>query len=381
MKTLRENLAEQVAEIREKTNSEAMRESGIDPSQIDWYDKHMSYSKLKGAAVRMREATSASAMGQLLRAGVSNFMFDSYQLVDVIWPDLCTSATSTRTEELYAPLYNSELPVEIAQAGQEPFPDSRILGIDVHVRNRKFGRVISFDVDLIDDDQTGQIQQRASNLGKMMAYTEEITVLTEVLNAQDPANQGTTGNGYTTTIGNTPATPGQLSQPNLESADIALQNMKDPLGNFMLVMPDTVLVSPADKFNLLKLLNSTLQPSVPGAAGQTANTATSGGTGWTMTVNPLQGEYSAKISRFLPGLAGQGGPTATLTGPGLDGSHGAWFLAHTKTSLVFQDRQALEIMQESPFSGSSFSFDAYRYRVKRRFAVRMLEPRFWFRGN
>lgn len=381
MKTLRESRAEDIAGIREKTNQEAMRESGIDPSLVPWHDRNMSYSKLKEAAITMREATSASAMGQLLRAGVSNFMFDAYETAAVTWPDICAATQSNRAEELYAPLYNSEIPLEIAQGGQEPFADSRIQGIDVHVRNRKFGRRIAFDVDLIDDDQTGQIQQRAGNLGKMMGYAEEITVYTELLNAQDPAAQGTPGNGYTTTIGNTPATPGQLSQPALENAHIALQNMKDPLGNFMVVEDGVVIASPADHFNILKLLNSTLQPSVPGAPGLTANTAASGTTGWTMTSNPLQGMFSATVSRFLPGLAGQGGPNSTLTGPGLDGSHGAWFLLQPKISIVFQDRQALEIVQESPNAGSSFSFDVYQYRVKRRFAVRVLESRFIYRGN
>ncbi len=381
MKTLRESLAEDIATNREKANTDAMRESGLPVSEFDWYDKAMSFKKLKESAIRMREATSASAMGQLLRAGVSNYMFDAYQIAAVTWPDLCTSQPSTRSEEIYAPLYNSEVPTEIAQGGQEPFPDSRIQGIDVHVRNRKFGRRISFDVDLIDDDQTGQIQQRAANLGRMMAYAEEITCYTELINAQDPAAQGTPGNGYTTAIGNTPAVPGQLSQPALETAHIALQNMKDPLGNFMIVEDGVVVASPSDHFNILKLLNSTLQPSVPGSAGLTANTAVSGTTGWTMTNNPLQGMFSATISRFMPGLAGQGGPTATLTGPGLDGSHGAWFLMQAKVSWLFQDRQALEIVQEAPYSGSSFSFDVYQYRVKRRFATRVLEPRFIFRGN
>ena len=184
--------------------------------------------------------------------------------------------------------------------------------------------------------------------------------------------------GYSYALGTALQTPGQVSQPNLETADIQLQNMVDPLGNFLLVTPDTILVSPADKFTVLKLLNSTLQPSVPGTAGGAlgqAGGALGGQTGWTMTVNPLQGEYSAKVSRFVRGASSaQGGPG--LKGPGLDGSHGAAYLLQSKKSIVFQDRDALEVIQENPMSGAAFSYDQYRYRVRRRFAARVIDTRF-----
>jgi hypothetical protein len=64
-------------------------------------------------------------------------------------------ASPNKYEELYAPLYNSELPVEVLPG--EPFPDSRIIGLDVHVRNRKWGRLLAFQRELVDDDQTGQM--------------------------------------------------------------------------------------------------------------------------------------------------------------------------------------------------------------------------------
>lgn len=368
---LRELQAENLSEMREATRAEVEDITGINPDLIRWDAPKFSIKAL-------REATSETALPQLLRAGVSNFMFDAYGTVPTIYQDLVRVANSTKFEELYAPLYNNELPVEIQR--QEDFPDSRIVGIDVHVRNRKFGRMLAFERELVDDDQTGQISQRASQAGTMMGYREEITALFELMNASDPlVNITTAGSAYTTTIGNQPAAPGQLSQAGLETADIALQNMVDPLGNFMLVTPSLLLVSPADKFNAEKLLNSALQPSVPGAAGQNASTAGAGQTGWTMTFNPLQGSYSLRVSRFLPGLAGQGGPG--LLGPGLDLAHGAWFLMEPAKSFVFQDRDPLSIEQEAPMSGPGFKQDVYRYKTRRRFAVKVIDGRFIYRGN
>lgn len=377
MKDLRTIQAARISKIRESARQSALKASGIDPYAIDWDHPDFSILRLRESMEkRMREAVAESSFGQLLRAGVQQFMFDAYQTVPTIYQDLVRVVSSNKYEELYAPLYNSELPVEVLPG--DPFPDSRIIGLDVHIRNRKWGRILAFQRELVDDDMTGQISQRAANLGQMMKYVEELQVMSAIINALNPL---TGGAGYdAANLGNTPTVPGALSQPGVEAADIALQNMIDPLGNFMLVMPDTILASPSDKFNLLKLLNSTLQPSVPGAAGQTANTASSGGTGWTMTVNPLQGEYSGKITRFLPGKTSTlGGPG--LKGPGLDGANGAWFMLETKKSIVFQDREALEIMQENPTAGTAFQVDEYRYRVRRRFATNVIDPRFIYRGN
>jgi hypothetical protein len=383
---LREIQNRRIEKIRESSRSQVMTACGIDPDLIEWFDPSLSVKGLREATYKgkratfgsntMREASAESSFGALLRAGVNNFMFDAYQTVPTIYQDLVRVASSNKYEELYAPLYNSELPQEVFPS--EPFDDSRIIGLDVHVRNRKFGRMLAFERELVDDDMTGQITQRAANLGEMMRYVEELQVMIALEGAVNPQ---TGGAGYSfSALGNALQTPGQLSQPNLETADIQLQNMVDPLGDFMLVTPDTVLVSPADKFNILKLLNSTLQPSVPGAAGTTLSNAAAGTTGFTMTINPLQGEYAAKVSRFLPGAtSAQGGPG--LKGPGLDGAHGSWFLMQTKKSIVFQDRDPLEVLQEAPNAGTAFAFDQYRYRVRRRFAVRVIDPRFILLGN
>src|ERR1700744_5115327 len=53
---------------------------------------------------KLKEAVSESAMPQLLRYGVQNFLFDGYASVPVIYPDLVRSVASSGAEELYAPL-------------------------------------------------------------------------------------------------------------------------------------------------------------------------------------------------------------------------------------------------------------------------------------
>jgi hypothetical protein len=358
MKTLREIEAKHLDEARQQAFREADRAVGISgfSDALDWKDPTLNVRKL-------REATSESAMPQLLRAGVQQWLFDAYAQVEVVFPDVVRVVTSNKYEELYAPLYGPEMPRQV-DPGQ-PFEDSRLIGQDIRLKNVKVGRVIGIERELIDDDQTGQIQVRAAQQGERTRIYEEQTVMNAIVAGG--------AKGYTTTIGNVGnrGSGSDLTQPSLEAADIALQTIKDPLGNLYLVQPNTLLVGPENKFNAAKLLQSALQPSVPGASGQTASTAGSGGTGYVNTFNPLQGLYDLKVSRYLA--------KAFVTG--LDNTTGAWLLLEARKAAVLQDRDPLEVAMEAPNSGQAFNTDTYRYRVRRRFNAGVLDSSFGFRGN
>lgn len=356
-------LSEVQVEDRELQLSEAMAAHSIlknrlmekhsfDPDSVDWKaarkDRNF-WKKLEEATGdSLREANVSSALGQLMRYGVQQFMFDAYKDVSTVYQDLVAIIPSSGRQEWYAPLYGAELPLDIAPGGN--YEDSRLQGLDTVLVNKKVGRILSVQKELFDDDQTGQIGMRAGKLGKRVRYKEEYDVMT--------ALRGAT---YSTAIGNRPAAYAALSQPGLESADISLMSIRDPLGNRMGVEPSLLLVSPSDKFGAAKLLNSALQPSVPGASGETAASAGSGGTGWTMAHNPLQGLYDLRVSRFL-GI-------------------GDWFLMEPKTGMVFQERAPLSVVQEDPNSGKSFENDIMRWKVSRRYATTVLESRYIYAGK
>ena len=346
-------------------------------ARINWFDPSLSFRRLRESAynqaARLREANAESMFGQLLRAGIQTFAINSYNTVPVVYPDLVTEVTSRRYQEYYAPLFRPNLPKKVDR-GQE-FQDNPVLGLDRVLTNFKFGMLESFERELFDDDQTGQIKNRASQMGENFKIMEEIYVIGKVIGsgftvqgvqvdpdvtAGDTVPAGFAGTGtYNTSKGNVPFTVassvtfGRLNQPNLESADIALMNITDDLGNKFLVSPNTLLASPIDKFVGAKLLNSTLQPSVP--------TANAGDTGYVMTINPLQGLYKLLISRFMPSKA--------------------WILGDPKKCVVFQRRDPLEIVQENPASGASFSMEVYRFKSRSRFEVGMIDSRFMFEGD
>jgi len=341
-------------------------------TKIDWFSPELSFKRLRESvynqAARLREANAESAFGQLLRAGIQTYAINSYNTVPVIYPDLVTEVSSRRFQEFYAPLFRPNLPKRVDR-GQE-FQDNPVVGLDRHLTNQKFGMIESFERELFDDDQTGQIKNRASQMGENFKIMEEIYVIGKALGsgftvqgvtvdpdvtAGDTVASGGTGTGSynTNPKANRPTTFVRLSQANLETADIALMNITDPLGNKFLVSPNSLVVSPIDKFVGAKLLNSTLQPSVPAASTDS--------TGYVNTVNPLQGLYKLLVSRFMTSKA--------------------WLLGDPKKCLVFQRRDPLEILQENPASGQSFSMEVYRFKSRSRFEVGMIDSRFMWLGD
>lgn len=368
-KTLLERQAANMAAQQARLGESIKRHVKVDPKQFEELleSDNFSWRRLRENLVSnegsLREANSESAFGQLLRYGVQHFMFDAYQSIqDFVYTDLVSARPSTNRQEWYAPLFGVEIPRDVPTGGA--FEDSKVSGLDTELVNKKVGRMFTVERELIDDDQTGQVQMRAQGLGERLRYKEESDVLgvdVFTLATKGTGITGTAGVSYTAAIGNRPAAFAALLQPGLEAADIALHNMLDPIGNRILVKPSLLLVSPADKFNGAKLMNSALQPSVPGSAGQTYSTAGSGLTGYTGTINPLQGLYALKVSRFLP---------ATF-----------WYLMEPKTSIVWQDRDPMELIMEDRNSGRSFDRDEYRWRLRRRYATTVIEYRYIFCGN
>src|SRR5437899_2295368 len=249
-------------------------------ANIKWFSPELSFKRLRESvykqAARLREANAESAFGQLLRAGIQTYAINSYNTVPVVYPDMVTEVSSRRFQEYYAPLFRPNLPKRVDR-GQE-FQDNPVLGLDRHLTNQKFGMIEAFERELFDDDQTGQIKNRASQMGENFKIMEEIYVIGKTLGtgftvqnvtvdpditAADTVTGTGTGSYNTAPKGNRPASFARLSQANLESADISLMNITDPLGNKFLVSPNSLITSPIDKFVGAKLLNSTLQPSVP----------------------------------------------------------------------------------------------------------------------
>lgn len=336
---------------------------------------------LKEACDGNLKETAEATFGQLLRVGVQAIASDYFMWAgnDTVFQDLVQESPSNKYAEFYAPMYGGQLPKPVERSGR--YASSYFKGTDSMIINLKFGRLYEFEQELWEDDKTGQIRQRAQQIGEGMrivqemwalarltgeaqTYAEDITVpAPQVLTTVYDPNLFGVGEGNTAQSLNV-----RLSQPALEEASIAMMKARDPLKNRILAKMDTLVTSIDDMFVGAKLINSTLQPSVPGAAtqalaGNTVATGLAGGTtGFVNTINPLYGLYKLKVARYLPKYH--------------------WYLGQAKKGLVFQNREPLSIVQENPAAGESFARDVLVFRSKARWEIDWIEGSnlFWYKG-
>jgi len=329
--------------------------ANLDPTKIDFKSETFSFKRLREAAYRfaeLKEANAETTFAFLLRAAVQEFANDMYQDVPVIWPNLATEVNSKRRSELYGGLYRPAVPKQV-DAG-EKFQDTTFKGFEREIVNFKFGFIETFERELFDDDQTGQVRSRATNLGEGFRILEEVYVISRIFGAArstegiDVPASTLPGGVYTVAKGNRPAAFVRFSGAALETAHIAFRNIVDPVGRRFLVVPKILLVSPIDEFEAYRQINSPWMANT--AASLTAN-----------MVNPLQGRYTVFSSPYVPTYA--------------------WTVGDPKRGFVFQRRDPLEIIQENAASGQSFIQEVYAFRARERFEADWIEGRFNYEGN
>lgn len=325
-------------------------------ANIDFHSAAFSFRRLREMAARVADLTESnveSSFGYLLKSAVQEFANDQYKDLPVIYPNFVTEITSRRRSEIYGGLYRPNLPRQV-DAG-EKFQDTSFKGFERELVNYKFGHIETFERELFDDDQTGQVRSRAANLGEGFRIFEEIYVLTRLIGAARTeegvdvsASTYNSGQPFTTTIGNRPGSYSLLTASALEDAHVAMRSIKDPLGRKFLSTPNTLLVSPKEEFTAWRIINSPNEPN-------TATSATA------MQLNPLQGRYTVYSSPYIKDYV--------------------WVLGDFKRGFVFQRRDPLEIVQENPLSGSGFIQEVYAFRARERFEADWIEPRFAYLGN
>lgn len=332
----------------------------------------------------LKEADSGSNFTQVLRAGVQTIVNSMYMTVPTTYEAWTTTVNSNKDTELYAPLHGVSFLREVGK--QEIYGESRAAGLDLKLKNRKYGTLFAVEKELLEDDQTGQFAKQAGLLGEYARLAMEVIVMAKLAGKftggvlanyaglvipnteTQPASEAVypfappatpfVGGGS-----NRPASYGVLTQPNIQSGFIQLMNQLNLLGLKMMVDPDTILIGPHYRFDLAVLLNSSFYPS------QVSTSA--GTTGSAFAVNPIESIAKAVISRFMFKNDG------TVTG---DSS--AWYILDSKKPFfISQLRNAAEVTQEAPNAGDSFNRDVIRFKVTMRGNADYIDPRFIYQGS
>jgi phage major head subunit gpT-like protein len=331
----------------------------------------------------MREADSGSSFTQLLRAGVQTIVNNMYLTVPTTFESWTKTVASTKDTELYAPLHGVSFLREVGK--QEIYSESRAAGLDLKLKNRKYGTIFAVEKELLEDDQTGQFAQQAGLLGEYCRIAMEVIVMAKlagsfsggalanyaglvVPNTETKPSSETNypfttsaapfvGGGY-----NRPTSFGVLNQANIQNGFIGLMNQLNLLGLKMTVDPDTIIVSPKYRFDIAVLLNSSFYPSQPGSAGTT---------GTSFAINPIESIAKAVVSRFMFDNTGS-----------VNSNSSAWYVLDSKKPFfIVQTRESASVTQENPQSGQSFDRDVVRFRCDMRGNADYIDPRFIWQGS
>lgn len=340
---------------------------GTNPS-FDW-------GKFKEKA--MRETNSASGQTQLLRAGVQVAVNNLYPAVKTTYEQWAHVIPSKRDTELYAPLNALTFPAELGEG--ERYIESSVIGLDIKLKNKKFGQMLPITMELVDDDQTGQFAQKVSDMADYAALVWEVYAygklnsiaagsvyggLTVPASETKPSSESTYpwNNALAVGGGSTrPSSFGVMTTANIQSAFVALEEQLNLQALKMNVMPDKILSGPFYRFTLATILNSNFYPAGAAAAGVT---------GGSLAINVLQGIADPVISRFM------------FDNNGANSNSKAWYVMDSsKPAFIVQIREAAKITQENPESGAGFERDIYRWKMMIRGNADFIDPRFFYQGS
>lgn len=340
-------------------------------------DGRFSWKKVKA---RLAEADSASSFNQVLRAGVQTVVNGMYESTPTTYENWAHSIQSSKDTELYAPLHGISFPAEVGR--QEKYVESGAQGLDIKLKNRKYGTMYAVELELLNDDQTGQFAQQAGRIGEYLKLVIEVVCYAKLasgattmsysnLNVSSSETKPSTEANYPYTLSSAPfvgggynkATPGLATQANIQAGFQALMVQKNLLGLRMLVQPDMLIAGPRYEFDLATILHSNYYPTG----------ATAGAVGGAFSINPLHGIADVTISRFI---------FRADTGVLDDGTVTAWWLVDSKVPwFVMQMREGAVVEQEAPNSGSAFEQDITRFKGRTRLNADFIDPRFVWLGN
>ena len=347
----------------------------LDSKNFPVTDRKFSWKKMRA---KLQEADSASNFSQVLRAGVQTVVNAAYQSVPTTFEDWVHVIQSTKDTELYAPLHGISFAREIGR--QEKYSESRSAGLDIKLKNRKYGQIWPVELELFDDDQTGQFQRQVGYIGEYlklvlevlsyaklasssstMQYADLVVPKSETQPADEsvyPWSNTLVGGGKTRLT-----TFALLTQSSIQTAYQVLLKQKNLLGLQMMVRPSRIISGPRYQFDAAVLLHSSYYPTG----------ATSGTTGGAFSINPLKGIADHTVSRFI---------FRPDTGALDDGFQTPWWLVDDNVPwFICQVREGAVVQQENPASGESFDRDVVRYKGRTRANADFIDPRFACLGN
>lgn len=305
-----------------------------------------------GKYKRISEAATTSEFPVLLRQGLKQILFSSYNDEPTTYEQWVALEQSDKQAEDYLEMnHMGTLPV--VPEGN-PYPEVDVaLDRTVRIENKKRGMLFGVTEEMIKFDKSNQIRQYPLELGAAAKQTIEEQAYAVLNTSGNYTRNSTTGDND---VGaNTASTT--FSAAGLVLAYGTIRTMKDnKSGRYLNIIPDTLVVTPRLEFAAVQLL---LAPSLQ-IPGDGVNAAKIYGTGGT---NPFRGTVKNII-----------------VSPYFGTTYG-WCLLKAKRAVVYQEVEPLQLMLASPMDMTNEQYvqrDVLRYRVRTWFGTGMLNDRFAF---
>lgn len=310
----------------------------------------------KASFIPLKEALDLSGYPVLISSGIKSRLYEGYKLNETIFEQLVTVEQSSKRQEQYGGLFETDLPEEVLPG--EKYTDSTIGEKKVFIANKKYGKMLSLDMELIWHDQQNEILRKAQTLGRGARLFQEKFVIEYLIDAADNGYRtSATSGGPIYSTGNKNLLTTALSATQLEVAIQAMRNQTDDKGNPILVMPDTIL-GPLEldgDFNrIMKAQGRT------GVANQNED-------GYNYLRERFGGKWRILTSPFFS-------QSTTATTPTND-----WYLmSRAMGSLIYQEVMPLTVLEEQNGSAISFERDIKRFKVMLYFGVGCIDHRSLF---
>jgi hypothetical protein len=273
------------------------------------------------------ESLDSTAFPKATAALIHKKVIDGYNNIPGIGDMLVTRVPSSLKQETIVGFNAAEGPKQVLEG--MPYEDSSISEKYVTITNRKFGRLISVTEEAIMFDQTGQLLQRAYQIGEKAAYYREKEIVECVIDSNTTSwyPSGSATDFYSSTNGNTVSGGGGvINETTLQLVKNLIDDQTDSNGDFVLIDQRgmVLLVPPELEVEAWQIMNAT-DYGVRGAHISTGTNTTP--MDYFPVPNYYRGRYRVLSSPFLS--------TAT-----------SWYLGDFKRDFWWTEVYPIQIQQK-----------------------------------
>lgn len=222
--------------------------------------------KAEGQSTNVQEAIVSYSFPKITGELVNAKVIDGYEGIQLIGDQLVTTIPARHRVETFAGFTAVDSPDEVGET--EEYSQTSLTEKYVQITSKKYGEMIYISEEMIYFDQTGQIINRASEIGRLAAQWRERLILRAIQDLDTTAYypSGTATAVYSAANDNLIST-NPFGESGMEGLKIRMQRQKsDALGhaddNFVFINPaDLKVLVPADlEVEAMQLANSVLVP-------------------------------------------------------------------------------------------------------------------------